>query len=290
MHTTHLDKINSLNPGYDHWEIIRISAFYEFPWDFTRSLEMALFRTFAVPSISSILYKSREFEKRTQKRYDDTDLILSEILENGLQSERAKAAIEKLNFIHAHFKITNDDYLYVLSTFVFEPMRWNDKYGYRKLSDNEIKAGFKIWSEIGEAMHIKNIPTTVEEFEQFNIDYEKKNLVYAESNYLVSSYTIDMFLSWLLPKPLFFIGRPFICAVMDEPLLKAVGFKKPNFFVQSLTDGFFASRKFILRFFPDRKKPHLHTKLPRKETYPKGYKVDELGSKPYKQSITPLSD
>ena len=57
-----LQKIKSLDPEKDHWEIARLSAFYEFPWDNTRALELALFRTFAVPCISAILANSREFE------------------------------------------------------------------------------------------------------------------------------------------------------------------------------------------------------------------------------------
>ena len=74
-----LQKIESLNPKNDAWEIVRLSVFYEFPWDFNRALELALYKTFAVPSIAKILHNSKEFEKHAQKRYDDTDLILSEI-------------------------------------------------------------------------------------------------------------------------------------------------------------------------------------------------------------------
>ena len=81
-----------------------------------------------------------------------------------------------------------------------------------------------------------------------------------------------------LPKPLLFLGRPFICAVMDKPLLKAVGFQKPNFVVQGMVDSFFSIRKLIVRVLPERKKPMLHTTIPRKETYPKGYEVKDLGS------------
>ena len=276
--STTLQKIKALNPDKDYWEIARLSAFYEFPWDNTRALELALFRTFAVPSISSILYKTREFEKRTQKRYDDTDLILSEILENGIDSERARAAIEKMNFIHSHFNISNEDYLYVLSTFVFEPERWITKYGYRKLTENELKASFKVWQELGALMGIKNIPASKAELEQFNIDYERKNFILAESNRAIALYTENLFLSWMLPKQLYGFGRPFLHAVMDEPLLTAVGFTKPNWVIQTMVDTSMALRKIAVGILPKRTKPVLRTHMPRKESYPNGYAVSELGS------------
>ena len=275
-----LQKIKSLNPDKDYWEIARPSAFYEFPWDNTRALELALFRTFAVPTISSILYKTREFEKRTQKRYDDTDLILSEILENGIESERAKAALEKMNFIHSHFNISNDDYLYVLSTFVFEPERWINKYGYRALTENELSASFKVWQELGALMGIKNIPETKAELEQFNIDYERKHFVFADSNHAIALYTENLFLGWLLPKSLFGLGRPFLHAVMDEPLLRAVGFSKPNWFIQKMVDVSMAVRKVAVGILPKRTKPVLRTSMRRKLSYPKGYEVKDLGSIP----------
>ena len=273
-----LQKIKSLDPEKDHWEIARLSAFYEFPWDNTRALELALFRTFAVPSISAILAKSSEFENRTQKRYDDTDLILSEILENGIDSPRAKAALEKMNFIHSHFNISADDYLYVLSTFVFEPERWINKYGYRKLTEQELRAGFKVWQELGAKMGIKNIPATKAELEQFNIEYEQKNFVPSDTNRAIAIYTENLFLSWMLPKQLYSLGRPFLHAVMDEPLLRAVGFSKPNWVIQMIVDTSMSLRKIAVGLLPKRTKPVLRTKMPRKESYPRGYEVKELGS------------
>lgn len=280
--STTLKKIKSLDPDKDHWEIARLSAFYEFPWDNNRALELALFRTFAVPSISTILDRTKEFEKRTQKRYDDTDLILSEILENGPESERAKAAIAKMNFIHSHFHISGDDYLYVLSTFVFEPERWINKYGYRKLTDNELRAGFKVWQELGALMGIKNIPASKDELERFNIEYERKNFIPAASNHNIAIHTENLFLSWLLPKALYGIGRPFLHAVMDGPLLIAVGFNKPNWLIQTSVDVTMALRRVIIGLLPKRTKPVLRTKMPRKESYPKGYAVDDLGSRKYR--------
>lgn len=278
-----LQKIQSLNPETDYWEIARLSSLYEFSWDNARALEFALFRTFAVPSISKILDKSGEFGNRPQKRYDDTDLILSEILENGLESERGKAALSKLNFIHNHFKISNEDFLYVLTTFVIEPAKWIDKYGYRKLTIAEKIAGVKVWQEIGAGMGIQNIPEDLEGFQKYNREYEEQYFVFSETNQRVALATENLMLGWFLPKPLWEVAREFIHVFMDEPLLRATGGRKSSAIVSAIVSVSFALRKMALKVLPKRSKPLLRTKLERKETYPKGYTVEELGSIPYKK-------
>ncbi len=113
-----LRRIQQLDPVQDHCEICHLSTGYEFPWDTTRSLEVALMRTFCVPSISALLDKTGEFRHRPQKRYDDTGLITSEIMKWGYKSDRGIQAIERMNAIHGRFKISNEDFLYVLSTFI----------------------------------------------------------------------------------------------------------------------------------------------------------------------------
>lgn len=75
----------------------------EFPWDMTRSVEIALFRTYCVPSISALLDKIGEFRLRPQKRYDDTGLIVTEIIKWGYDSDRRREAIRRMNYIHAFF-------------------------------------------------------------------------------------------------------------------------------------------------------------------------------------------
>ena len=85
-----LDHILQLDPETDHTEIVYLVTFHEFPFDITRSLEFALFRTFAAPNIGGLLDRTGEFERGAQKRYDDTDLILSEMLEHGYESEVAR--------------------------------------------------------------------------------------------------------------------------------------------------------------------------------------------------------
>src|ERR671928_1346179 len=106
-----LDEIRRLDPVRDHQRIVFLSTRYDFPFDTTRALEFALFRTFCVPTVSALLDHTGEFAARPQKRYDDTDIIVSELMEWGYDSERGKRALRRMNQIHGRFQIANDDFL-----------------------------------------------------------------------------------------------------------------------------------------------------------------------------------
>lgn len=271
-------QIEALDPVKDHQEIVRLTVLYEFPWDYNRAMELALYKTFASPSISKILFRSGEFEHHAQKRYDDTDILLSEILENGYDSERGKAAIEQLNWIHSHYPITNEDYLYVLSTFIFESERWINRYGYRKLTSNEKIAGFIFWKELGKRMHIQNIPENVEELEQYNIDYERKHFIYHPFNARLAKATEDLMLSWFLPEVLFPLGRPFIHAIMDDHLLRAFNHPPVHPLIKAWVRMVLKWRGQIISRLPARNTPFMRTTMARHRYYgARGYQLSDLG-------------
>lgn len=153
------DYISTLDPERDCQEISYLLSCYEFPWDTTRALEFALFRVFGVAKGSPLLVQTGEFVQRTQKRYDDTVLILSEILESGgYDTPRGQAALVRMNKQHGRFKIPNDEFLYTLSTFILEPIRWNETYGWRPLTEPEKQASYFFWREIGRRMGIRTSP------------------------------------------------------------------------------------------------------------------------------------
>ncbi len=152
--------IQQLDPVRDNCEICRQLAGYEFPWDITRALEIALFRTFCVPSIAILLDRTAEFHRHSQKRYDDTGLMVALILKWGHNTPKGQDVIQRMNQIHGHFPIRNADFLYVLSTFVYEPIRWIERFGWRQLSILEKQALFYFWFSVGEQMGIQEIPVT----------------------------------------------------------------------------------------------------------------------------------
>jgi len=271
-----LNEIRQLDPVNDHQRIVFLTANHEFPWDTTRSLELALFRTFAVAKGTSLLAGTGEFTQRPQKRYDDTVLLLAEILENGYNSERGRAALRRMNQLHGRFKIPNDEFLYVLSTFVFEPIRWNERFGWRRLLEQEKLATYYFWREVGRRMNIKEIPPDYQLFELYNVEYEETHFRFAEPNSHLATATRDMFLGWFLPKPLWRFGEPFIYAIMDDRLLTAVGFPKPAPWIRRFVEGILKMRARLLRFLPARRQPRLITQQ-KHLTYPNGYRIEQLG-------------
>jgi dephospho-CoA kinase len=197
-----------------------------FPWDITRALELALLKTFCVPSISGLLSRSGEFEQRPRKRYDDTGLMVAELLRHGPTSPAGSAVIERMNRIHGAFAISDRDYLYVLSTFVCEPIRWLRRYGWRCLCADEEEALFRFWCLVGERMGIAAIPATLGELVAFNQAFEAEAFANVPSNRRVADATLAMLLAdW--PAPL----RPGLSrvlgALLSAPEAAALGWPEP---------------------------------------------------------------
>ncbi|WP_257462884.1 oxygenase MpaB family protein [Archangium lipolyticum] len=273
---TILQRIQRLDPEKDDQRILFLSWYHDFPWDCRKALEFALFRTYAVPSISGLLDSTGEFLQRTQQRYDDTELLIAEFVENGYHSERGRRAIRRMNQLHHRFHIPNEDYLYVLSTFVFEPRRWINRFGWRPYSEHERLATWFFWRNIGRMMNIRDIPSSYEDFERFNVEYERAHFRYSETNRRIGEATRELFLSWYLPRPLRKLGRPAVHSMMDEPLREAFGFPRPPAALQRSVQGLLRARSLALRAFPERLHPKLVTRLQHK-SYPAGYEIEQLG-------------
>lgn len=268
-------ELRRLDPVRDAQRIVFIMASLEFPWDIQRSLELAFYRTYAVPSIAELLDSTGEFTGRPQKRYDDTQILISAFCEHGYDSDLGRRAIRRMNRIHGRFAIANDDYLYVLSTMVLEPIRWNARYGWRPMLDNERLGLFHFWREVGRRMAIKEIPERYDELERYNVEFERDRFAYTDAGHRVAVATREMFLDWfpVLPKR---IGRPLVHALLDEPLLDALGFPHPPARVRAAAAAAVHLRSRAVRALPPRRKPRFRT-LERHRSYPGGYELERLG-------------
>lgn len=274
-------RTDQLDPTTEHEEIYRILATQEFPWDINQALSFALFRTYAVPSVGNLLYRTGEFTERTQKRYDDTGLILDAVLEHGHKSDQGRAAIRRMNQMHGAYDISNEDMLYVLATFVVTPVRWIEQFGWRALTRNEIVGSTNYYRELGRYMGIKQIPETYEQFAELMDDYERKHFAFDEGARAVADSTLELLCTFppnnYAPKTLI---KHFAWGLMDDPLIDAFRYRRPSRLERALSVGALKARARVVRFFPPRDTPKLARDLPNIRSYPTGYDINQLGTFP----------
>ncbi|WP_405875327.1 MULTISPECIES: oxygenase MpaB family protein [unclassified Streptomyces] len=274
-----LEQIRRMDPYKDASEIYRLSSAYEFPWDFTRALELGLYRTYAVPSIGRLLAETAELTQRSQKRYDDTTLLLDAVVEHGFGSEQADTAIRRINRMHRSYDISNDDMRYVLCTFVVMPKRWIDAYGWRRLSRHETVATAVHYRTLGRHMGIKDIPDSYEEFEACLDAYEEAHFAWDEGARSVSDATLALMASWY-PRPLAPLLHTSTLALLDEHLLRAFRYPPPATATRAFVRGAVRARGRVVRLLPPRRAPHYARQNWQVKSYPNGYELGELGSRP----------
>lgn len=276
------ERIRQLDPVTDHQEMVFLLACHIFPWDVGRAMELALFRAFALPSVSRQLDATGEFVRRPRKRYDDTELLLYELLENGYDSERARRVFRRLKIILSRFSFSNEDILYLLSTFIFEPIRWIDRYGWRPLTVREQLAVFYFFCEVGRRAGIANIPDSFIVFEDFNEQYELENFRYEEANRRLAEPTMDQLLSFHIPDGFFGLGRWVLSCFMDPHLVSSLGLPQPPVLLRNVVSAVMTIRAQVATYLPEPSQPVLQTHRIR-PTYPEGYEIEELGVVPAKE-------
>lgn len=275
------DRTHALDAEADCEQIVRILANHEFPWDMEQALGLALYRTYAVPSVGELLAHTREFTQRTQHRYDDTALILNDIMEHGFGPGRGRDALRRMNQMHRSYDISNDDYLYVLSTFVVMPVRWLNDYGYgwRKLSEHEIAASTNYYRKLGRHMGIKGIPETYAEFFELFDSYEREHFAYTEGGRAVSDATlglmVDFYPAWQRP-----LVRPFTKALLDERLIRAFDYPRPSAAWRVVSRAALKLRARVVRLMPPRTEPRWARQSPNIRSYPDGYDPSRIGTFP----------
>jgi hypothetical protein len=269
-----LAEIRTLDPydDADRDRIVTLTARHDFPWDFDQGVAIAFLRDYGVPSISRLLDRTRQFEDHGVKRYDDTLIFQEEAVAEGVDSPRAQAALDRLNRIHGHYRIPNDEFQYVLATTIVGPVRWIRRYGWRQLDPVELVALARFTTRFGERMGITGLPDDYAGYERLLVAYEQERFEHDPANTRVTEATIRIGRAtapWYL-RPGF---RRVTIALMDEPLRLALGMEaQPRWLVRGVDLGL-RLRGRLLRFAAPRRAPYERTH----PTYPQGYELSQIG-------------
>lgn len=230
-------EIARLDAKRDCQRIVHLLTAYEFPWDFQRALELALFYTYGSASVARVLNATGQFSKSGQKRYDDTRLLMTHIMDSGWDGDFGRRALERVNKSHGHYRIAADDFLFVLWTFIEFPIRWTTNYGPRPMTPHEQQAWFHFWAGLGERMHIPGIPDSKAAFDHWVADYKRRTFTPNDDSAQVAAATIAIFEGWL-PPPLRGKASPVIYSLFDDdlPFLNAVKAPVPPRYLRPLLE------------------------------------------------------
>lgn len=220
-------RIAALDPRKDYLEIVDLLSNHVFPLEILLALELAQLRTFTIPSISALLHATAEYEREGQKRLDDTRAVLSEVFRPGLESPEGRAMVEHLNRIHGVYAISNDDFLYTLSTFVFDPALFVDRWGHRSMTEGERDAFFFLYRRLGEHMKLRELPESRAQFLAWRRRYEAEHQRYSAPNEKVARGLLTAAAAQL-PRALAPLLEPLTVVLMDDPAFRdALGLKPP---------------------------------------------------------------
>lgn len=275
-------QVEDMDPQTQWAEIFGIVTGHEFPWESQHSSEVALMHTFAVPEIAELLARTREFLDHTEKRFDDTAIVLVEAGRYIGGETEDPTAIRRLNRMHGAYDIPNDQMLYVLSTFPVMARRWIDRYGYRRMAHAEVESMVRYWQRMGELMGISDIPQDYAAFADYFDTYEREHFGYTTGGRAIADANLDLFASWYPPslRPLV---RWTVMSLIEPHLRRALRYDDPPTIVSAGVEVALRMRRQLLRWMPARR--DFVTPLERLpvRTYPGGYDIASVGTFPERQ-------
>ncbi|HEY8532695.1 MAG TPA: oxygenase MpaB family protein [Micromonospora sp.] len=271
-----LNRIRSLDPERDYVEIYRTMVRYEFPWDLKLGLNLAFNRSFSLPSIAAVHTQTGELLHHTQKRIDDTGLLMYEMILNGFEHPRGRASLRRVNQLHRPYDIPNEDYLYVLGCLVVIPLRWLERYGWRQPCCHERRATFVFYRELGKRMNISDIPDSYEALEAWFDAYDAEHLRPNDEAAAIERAT-RMLMKSRVPRALSRVSDALVIAMYDDRLRHAVQVPSPPWLIRAGLHLALKARAFVLRHFAAPRKTAMFADGIRTKTYPNGYDINALG-------------
>ena len=130
-------------------------------------------------------------------------------------------------------------------------------------------------------MGIRDLPGTWQDWERLLDAYEAAHFGPDPGGRRVADATLEHFTTFplrrWLPRALV---RAAAQALMDDPLLAALGYERPPALLRAAVRGGLRARAGVLRWLPRRRRPQWFRTQPVVRGYPGGYELSRLGTFP----------
>ena len=292
-----LREIEDMDVTEEHSAIWVLDMAYEFPWDMQVGGSVGFYYSLAPPRMARLLARTGELTDNTQRRLDDTNILMWETFRNGFAGERGREAVRQMNRVHrnavrhvndrdgeGHWSIANDEYLFVLAAIMVNMIRAVDRHGWRPFSRTEREAACLHFRSMGEHMGIKDVPETYEEFEVFHDDYVRDHVEYSPEAARLWQATqgvlVEVLVAWLPPRLHGWASRavrPALPAILGPDLCRAFGLPAPSRLMTRTVDTVRRLRSLYVRWSAPRQEPAIPDRMPT-ERFPEGdYEFPDVG-------------
>ncbi|WAL69238.1 oxygenase MpaB family protein [Amycolatopsis cynarae] len=232
-------RIGGLDPVREAQEVARLSLqiLHGQPMLVHALFSVAFARQVAIPSIARVLWRRGKGDiiVDTARRNDDTIVFFGQFLEWDLASADARRWIERMNAIHAHFPIANDESLYTLATLALEPQRLAALVGTSPFSEAEREGHWRFWSAVARAQGITGIPESRAVLRTWMTGYEASRYAPSEGGRAVTGALVEDFARRWFPPALRPLGPQVFSSLCTPDLRRVHGLAEPSPVVAAAT-------------------------------------------------------
>ena len=270
-------RIIALDPVDDYLAVYQNMALYDFADDMRYGLNMAFYRTFAVPRIAELLGRTGEVERQPTKRSYDTALVMFELIAAGFDDPRGREMVRLLNHVHRGWNIAQEDFTYVLCTFIAVPTRWIERHGWRPVLAAEKTATFTFYRELGRRMAIDDLPSDYDDACRRLDAYEAVHLRSSETGAALMRATMLLFRN-RLPRPAQRFAPVLIAGLFDDSAIAlALALPRAPRVLATAIHAYYRIRNVRIRRRPAPTTTWFRPGIPVHDIYPDGYSLDQLG-------------
>lgn len=178
--------------------------------------QLAFLRPFAVPHMADVLSASGSMSRDAERRAYTTGLMMYEVIYGELESPRARRVISQINRAHAGLPISDEDFAFVLDSFIVVPTRYMDTMGWRRPTTIERDATWGFYCRLAELMNITYPPTSFDHAVARFDAYETRHVKPSTATRELGAQTLAV-LQERLPMPLRKLAPQMFSTQLDDP-------------------------------------------------------------------------
>lgn len=225
-------QIEALDPVRDHEEMARLSfeVLYGDPILVHAAYLIGFSRQVAVPEIARVVYRGGEGKnlRDVARRSDDTLALFGAFFKWGHSSPEGRAAIARMEGIHARFDISEEQKRYTLATLVFEAERIGVHLGFQPFTADQREAAWRFWRGVAEQMPLGGLPASAGELRRWMLDYERRHWSYSEEGRQVVDRFFEDWAERWFPRPLQRLARQLLLALVEPELRRVLRLQAPS--------------------------------------------------------------